>query len=65
MKIRIGLGSCGMASGGNKVMEKIKKELKDSGSDVIVEPTGCIGLCFYEPIVDVLDGDEVYTYANS
>jgi NADH-quinone oxidoreductase subunit F len=64
MKIRIGLGSCGMASGGNKVMEKIKKELKDSGSDVIVEPTGCIGLCFYEPIVDVLDGDEVYTYGN-
>ncbi len=64
MKIRVGLGSCGLASGGNKIMEKIKQELKDNGLDIVVEPTGCVGLCFYEPLVDVVDGDEIYTYGN-
>lgn len=64
MKIRVGLGSCGMASGGNKVMEKLIKELKSRNLDIKVEPTGCVGLCFYEPLVDIVDEDDVFTYGN-
>ncbi|WAM31907.1 NADH-quinone oxidoreductase subunit NuoF [Caldicellulosiruptor naganoensis] len=64
MKIRVGLGSCGMAAGGNKVMECIQQELRSRNLDIPVEPTGCIGLCFFEPLVDVIDGDDVYTYGN-
>jgi len=62
MKIRVGLGSCGMAAGGNKVLQKIKEGIKSHNLDITVEPTGCVGMCFYEPIVDVIDGDKTYTY---
>ena len=64
MKIKIGLGSCGIASGGKKVMDALKAELQSINSDIEVESTGCIGMCFYEPIVDVIDGDKVFTYGN-
>ena len=62
MTIRVGLGSCGMAAGGNKVLQKIKEGIKSHNLDITVEPTGCVGMCFYEPIVDVIDGDKTYTY---
>lgn len=62
LQIRVGLGSCGIAAGGNKVMNALKDEIKAQNIDVVIKPTGCIGMCFYEPIVDVIDGEESYTY---
>ena len=48
MKILIGRGSCGNAAGASDVFNV----LKESGQDVL--PVGCIGMCYLEPIVDVL-----------
>ncbi len=62
MKIRVGLGSCGIAAGGGKLLDIIKDEVSNEKLDISVEPTGCIGMCFYEPIVDVVDGDKTYSY---
>lgn len=62
MKIRVGLGSCGIAAGGNKVFEALKEESIKRNLELIIEPTGCVGMCFYEPIVDVIDEDETYSY---
>ncbi|MCL2320840.1 MAG: NADH-quinone oxidoreductase subunit NuoF [Oscillospiraceae bacterium] len=61
MKILVGAGSCGVAAGANKVI----KILKDEINDIPVETTGCIGMCFLEPIVDVYhdDGSKI-TYVN-
>ncbi len=64
MKVRVGFGSCGIAAGGRKVMDRLVQEIKDSGKEIELLPTGCIGMCFYEPIIDVLDGGKVYSYAN-
>lgn len=64
MKIRVGLGSCGIAAGGNKVVEKLQDELKNRGLNAEVEATGCIGMCFYEPLIDIIEGEEVHTYGN-
>ncbi|HBS60126.1 MAG TPA: NADH-quinone oxidoreductase subunit F [Firmicutes bacterium] len=65
MKLRVGFGSCGIAAGGRKVVEKLEAEMKNHGQQVELILTGCIGMCFYEPIVDVIDNnDKVYTYAN-
>ncbi|XFO65799.1 NADP-reducing hydrogenase subunit HndC [Sporomusa silvacetica DSM 10669] len=64
MKVRVGLGSCGIAAGGRKVMDRLAQEIKNHGKEIELLPTGCIGMCFYEPIVDVFDGDKVYSYAN-
>ena len=64
MKIRIGLGSCGIAAGGNKVLARLKEQLKDKNLDIDVESTGCIGVCFLEPLMDVVEEDAVYTYGG-
>jgi len=62
MIIRVGLGSCGIAAGGRKVLDEIEKENEKNGYDLVVEPTGCVGMCFYEPIMDVVTDNNVYSY---
>jgi len=62
MKIRVGLGSCGIAAGGNKVLSLLSEMNENKEIDVEVEVTGCIGMCFYEPIVDVISDDSTTTY---
>ena len=64
MKVRIGMGSCGIAAGGRKIWDKFETVIKDSKKDIELINTSCIGMCFYEPIVDVIDGDKITTYAN-
>ena len=51
MRIVIGEGSCGIAAGAQKVRSALEA--------LITEPigsTGCIGMCFLEPIIDIYDG---------
>lgn len=64
MKVLVGLGSCGVAAGGKKVLESINSAVEKNNLNVPVEPTGCVGMCFYEPLVDVIDGDKKYTYGH-
>lgn len=64
MKIKVGLGSCGIAAGGRKVMEELLEQLKNHDLKIDVEATGCIGMCFYEPLIDIIDGDKKYSYGN-
>lgn len=52
MRIVVGEGSCGIAAGAHKVYEAIEK--LNSGLQLGI--TGCIGMCFLEPIVDIYDG---------
>ncbi|XMB86442.1 NADH-quinone oxidoreductase subunit NuoF [Mycoplasmatota bacterium WC44] len=62
MIIRVGLGSCGIAAGGKKVLNTLKQLVKDNNLDISVETTGCIGMCFYEPIVDIITETTSTTY---
>src|SRR3990172_7064704 len=52
-RIVVGLGTCGIAAGGNKVMEAIKGEVATQGLDVDIDFTSCIGMCFAEPVVEI------------
>ena len=54
MKIRIGLGSCGIA-GALKVMEALQEELNNHNLDIEIQQTGCIGMCHNEPLLDIID----------
>ncbi|MBQ3390767.1 MAG: NADH-quinone oxidoreductase subunit NuoF [Firmicutes bacterium] len=54
MKVIVGKGSCGIAAGANDVydrLEALSRENPVPGSSVGI--TGCIGMCFLEPIVDI------------
>ena len=57
MKIVVGEGSCGIAAGAAKVYSAIEKLIGLTGSTLTV--TGCLGMCFLEPIVDIYDGGEL------
>ncbi len=52
--IIVGYGTCGIAAGAKGVIEEIEKILKELGrTDIILEKTGCIGCCSYEPMIDI------------
>lgn len=57
MKIVVGEGSCGIAAGAAKVYSAIERSLGSMNAELTV--TGCIGMCFLEPIVDIYDNDEL------
>lgn len=55
-KVVVGMATCGIAAGARPVMTAILEEVEKRGlKNVIVSQTGCIGLCQYEPLVDVYD----------
>ncbi len=57
-RIVVGMATCGIAAGARPVMAALVEELRTRGiSDVSVSMTGCIGLCKFEPIVEVIDTD--------
>ncbi len=58
MRVVVGQGSCGIAAGAGKVYNALAA-LKRDPSDFSLETTGCIGMCFLEPIVDLYDGEEL------
>lgn len=58
MRILVGEGSCGVAAGAGKVFTKLKDRITDEGLDVSVNVTGCVGMCYLEPIVDVYNNDD-------
>ena len=53
MKIVVGQGSCGLAAGAGKVYDAIAAI--NSGIELGI--TGCIGMCYLEPIVDLYEGE--------
>lgn len=56
MRVVIGEGSCGIAAGAGKVREAITALMKEE-ENFTLGSTGCIGMCFLEPIVDLYDGE--------
>jgi NADH:ubiquinone oxidoreductase subunit F (NADH-binding)/Pyruvate/2-oxoacid:ferredoxin oxidoreductase delta subunit/(2Fe-2S) ferredoxin len=51
IKISVQMGTCGKASGAEKIYNLIKNNIKNK--DIILATTGCIGLCEKEPMVNV------------
>ena len=65
MKIVIGSGSCGIAAGAHKVQTAFEAIIAEKGLSLSVEQTGCIGTCYLEPIIDVVDdGGRKITFVN-
>ncbi|MGI6166046.1 MAG: NADH-ubiquinone oxidoreductase-F iron-sulfur binding region domain-containing protein [Limnochordia bacterium] len=51
--VTVGMGTCGLASGADKVWAKLHELTEASGLDVEFKQVGCIGLCHREVIVDI------------
>ncbi len=66
-RIVVGMATCGIAAGARPVLNAIAEEVSKQGlsETVTVTQTGCIGLCQYEPIVEVYQtGKEKVTYVK-
>lgn len=53
-RILVGAATCGRAAGAEAVLDAIDKELTQRGIDAVVIQVGCIGLCYAEPLVDII-----------
>ncbi len=51
--VRVPLASCTLAAGADKVLESIKKALGKLGLDARVKKTGCMGLCYLDPWIEL------------
>jgi NADH-quinone oxidoreductase subunit F len=55
--IRIGMASCGIASGARKVLDSLHSFLKQKGLSIEIKQVGCMGMCYNEPLVEVESPD--------
>jgi NADH-quinone oxidoreductase subunit F len=60
----VGLGSCGIAAGAGKTYEKIRQLRESEGLDFELKRTSCVGMCYREPLVEVIDESGTYLYGE-
>ncbi len=65
-RIVVGMATCGIAAGARPVLTAFTEEVgKRNLGNVAVSQTGCIGICQYEPVVEVyVPGQEKVTYVK-
>ena len=51
--ITIGMGTCGLAAGAAETLKAIEAELKQRNLQAKVSRVGCVGMCSYEPMVEL------------
>ncbi len=63
-QIIVGLGSCGIAAGASKVYDKINDIIIAENLDVELKQTSCIGMCYKEPLVEIIDNNGRFLYGD-
>ena len=64
IKIKVGMASCGRAAGADKIYQKIESYIKEKNIDASVEETGCIGMCFREPLFQITSNENDIIYGD-
>ena len=67
VRVVVGMATCGIAAGARPVLAAFVEKVGEAGlgEKVIVSQTGCIGICQYEPVVEIFeDGKEKVTYVK-
>ncbi len=67
IRVVVGMATCGIAAGARPVLNAFVEEVNKEGlsSRVTVSQTGCIGICQFEPVVEVYEaGKEKVTYVK-
>ena len=58
IRVVVGMATCGIAAGARPVLAAFTEEVAKRGlQNVMVTQTGCIGICQYEPVVEVFEPD--------
>ncbi len=59
--VKVGMASCGIAAGARKVYEIFSEEAQDKAN---VQKSGCVGMCFKEPLVEIEDQRGIFIYGG-
>jgi NADH-quinone oxidoreductase subunit F len=64
-EIRLGMGSCCMASGSADIYNELKNASSQLGIDIQIKPVGCVGVCNKVPLIDVVSPEgKIVRYPN-
>ncbi len=64
-EIRLGMGSCCMASGAGDIYAELLRSSRQLGVEIQIKPVGCVGVCNKVPLIDVVQPDgSVVRYPN-
>lgn len=63
-KVIVGLGSCGIAAGAKDIYQQLQSENEENNLSFQLDKTSCIGMCYLEPLVEVIDGEGSFLYGN-
>ena len=67
IRVVVGMATCGIAAGARPVLAAFVEKVGEAGlgEKIIVSQTGCIGICQYEPVVEIFeDGKDKVTYVK-
>ena len=67
IRVVVGMATCGISAGARPVLSTFVEEVANAGlaDKVMVTQTGCIGICQYEPVVEIFeDGMDKVTYVK-
>lgn len=67
IRVVVGMATCGIAAGARPVLNAFVEEVTKAGlgEKVTVSQTGCIGVCQFEPVVEIFEADkEKVTYVK-
>lgn len=67
IRVVVGMATCGIAAGARPVLNTFVEEVQNQNlsKKVTVSQTGCIGICQYEPVVEIFEaGKEKVTYVK-
>ncbi len=66
-RVVVGMATCGIAAGARPVLSAFVEGINEAGlaASVTVTQTGCIGICQYEPVVEIYEaGKDKVTYVK-
>jgi len=64
VKITVGMATCGVSAGAAKVFETFRRLVEEDGGKATLHATGCLGMCYREPLVEIDDGVGTYIYGE-
>ena len=63
-EIKVGLATCGISAGGELVFDELEKEIKKHDLQIELKKTGCLGMCYEEVLVEVVQNGSSWLYAQ-
>ena len=64
VKITVGMATCGVSAGAARVFETFRGLIDNDGGRATLQATGCLGMCYREPLVEIDDGTDKYLYGE-